>query len=180
MPIYLIRHGQSQFNAAFKRGDPDPMIFDARLTAKGIEQAKSIRKEVAELNIQQVIVSPLTRALQTAMFIFGGSHPLTITADHREQLSHSCDKGRPASQLQTEFPHLRFGHLDDIWWHQDPKNPNDITIEPDTVFQNRLTHFTANLYQYENRPIAIVGHGNAFREMSGVQMENCQILKLET
>jgi len=40
MPIYFIRHGQSEFNAAYTRGEPDPMIFDPRLTAQGRQQAE--------------------------------------------------------------------------------------------------------------------------------------------
>ena len=33
MTVYLIRHGQSEFNAAHSEGEPDPMIFDAPLTS---------------------------------------------------------------------------------------------------------------------------------------------------
>ena len=39
MTVYLIRHGQSEFNAVHTEGDPDPMIFDAPLTKKGRIQA---------------------------------------------------------------------------------------------------------------------------------------------
>lgn len=42
MEIYLVRHGQSQFNAAFK-GEFDPLIYDAPLTELGFSQAAEAR-----------------------------------------------------------------------------------------------------------------------------------------
>jgi broad specificity phosphatase PhoE len=53
MPIYLIRHGQSEFNLAHTQGCPDPMIWDAPLTALGCEQASQAREEIASLGIEK-------------------------------------------------------------------------------------------------------------------------------
>jgi len=64
MPIYFIRHGQSEFNATFD-GTGDPMIFDAPLTEMGKQQAIAARNKIAELGISHVITSPLTRAIQS-------------------------------------------------------------------------------------------------------------------
>lgn len=47
--VYLIRHGESEFNAACSaRGSSweDPLLFDARLTCKGKSQALTLRNEV--------------------------------------------------------------------------------------------------------------------------------------
>ena len=55
MTIYLIRHGQSEFNAAHNEGDPSPMIFDVPLTERGRIQAEKVRGLVMNLRIQQVI-----------------------------------------------------------------------------------------------------------------------------
>ena len=70
MSIYLIRHAQSAFNAVYGPNKPDPMIFDAPITELGETQAKQVRREVAQLDIKHVIVSPFTRTLQTAQLIF--------------------------------------------------------------------------------------------------------------
>ena len=94
MPVYFIRHGQSEFNAAYTAGDKDPMIFDAPLTEQGLRQAQAAKALVADLGIKQVITSPLTRAIQTALCIFDGIAPITVAARHRELLIHSCDVGR--------------------------------------------------------------------------------------
>ncbi len=175
MPIYLIRHGQSEFNAAFKRGDSDPMIFDARLTQKGIRQAEDTRQSVADLGIRHVIVSPLTRALQTATYIFGETMPMQVMAEPREKLLHSCDIGRAPNTLGAEFPHISFDLLNDNWWHQGPENDDGVSVEPVEVFQQRISEFVVSLEQMTTRPLAIVGHGNTFLEMSGYEMENCEI-----
>ena len=76
MTVYVIRHDQSEFNAVHTEGDLDPMIFDAPLTKKGRIQAVKVRGQVMELGIQQVITSPLTRAIQTALTIFQDTKPI--------------------------------------------------------------------------------------------------------
>ncbi len=175
MPIYLIRHGQSEFNAAHTEGAPDPMIFDARLTAKGVDQARGARVRARALGVQLVIVSPLTRALQTAQHIFGDTAPIKVMADPREKLLHSCDVGRPPSALQADFPALSFEGLDDTWWHHGVPNELGYTVEPQDLFADRMRAFASTLTAMSPRPIAVVGHGNAFRELIGYQMENCEI-----
>ena len=64
MPVYFIRHGQSEFNAVHNDGDSDPLIFGAPLTAKGRRQAEEARLSVVDLDINQVVTSPLTWAIQ--------------------------------------------------------------------------------------------------------------------
>ncbi len=175
MPVYFIRHGQSEFNATFKQGDSDPLIFDAPLTAKGIRQAEEARALVADLGIRHVITSPLTRAIQTTLRIFGDSLPIIVNSGHRELLIHSCDVGRPPEELQRDFPDLSFAHLDEIWWHQGPENGDGVAKEPEDVFVNRMQAFSRSLAEIVDRPVAIVGHGNAFRALTGHMMENCEI-----
>ena len=176
MPVYLIRHGQSEFNAAYNETDGiDPMIFDARLTDTGVAQAKAIRTAILDLGIKQVITSPLTRAIQTALHIFDGLAPITVRAGHHEYLAHSCDVGRPPAQLQTDFPKLSFDHLPDIWWHQGSLNAVGVPVEPHEVFLKRVAKFIDDLAQIKDRPVAIIGHGDMFHELSGYQMANCEV-----
>ena len=175
MPIYFIRHGQSEFNAVHKEGDNDPLIFDAPLTDKGRRQAKDAKALAANLGIKQVITSPLTRAIQTALCIFGNSVPINVSAGHRELLTHSCDVGRAPDELQRDFPNLSFAHLEEIWWHRGAENDNGIAEEPEDVFRQRMDAFDRSLAQIKDRPVAIIGHGNVFRALTGRMMENCEI-----
>lgn len=175
MPIYLIRHGQSEFNAAHTDGGPDPMIFDAPLTALGRAQATAARQEALALGIQHVICTPLTRAIQTAKIIFDGIAPITISTGPVEHLAHSCDMGSSPAALRTAFPELDFDHLPDAWWHQGPLNPNGVPEEPEDIFHARIAQFRDSLHKIHPRPLAIVGHCNTFRSLAGFDMKNCEI-----
>lgn len=178
MSIYLIRHGQSEFNAAHAL-DPlnDPMIFDAPLTELGVEQAKAVREQVVDYRIKHVIASPLIRAIQTAMLIFGDDHPITINPHMRENLLSSCDVGSHPSTLQERFNHLSFEHLPDHWWHGDPSSGQRIQVEPEETFEARALQFRTWLDQWDDEPVAVVGHGTFFTKLAGFHMQNCEIHK---
>lgn len=136
--LYLIRHGQSTFNAAYETSGIDPMLFDAPLSALGKRQVQELRDTVLAsvgegmgdgdgdgdddhrrgdgscLNPvpEVVLVSPLTRALQTAARAFVGTDiPVEVLPDLREHLTESCDVGRPATLLAAEFPTVNFSAL---------------------------------------------------------------------
>jgi len=176
--VYLIRHGQSAFNAVYSEAEQkgsDPLIFDAPLTPLGEAQADQVRAEVSGLGIKQVICSPLTRAVQTALRIFADLAPITIEATHREWLTHSCDVGRPPDDLARDFPALSFDHLVDHWWHKGPVNKNGVPVEPEPVFHQRVRQFTGVLADHNTRPVAVVGHGNFFQEMIGRLLVNCEV-----
>ncbi len=175
MPVYFIRHGQSEFNAAYLTGDRDPMIFDAPLTDEGRRQAEAVKAQIADLGIKQVITSPLTRAIQTALCIFDNIAPITVAARHRELLIHSCDVGRAPQVLQQDFPTLSFTHLAEHWWYQGFENDDGIAVEPENVFLRRIAAFDRSLTQIKDRPLAVVGHGNAFHALIGRMMDNCEI-----
>lgn len=174
MAIYFIRHGQSEFNAAYQ-GDVDPLIFDAPLTKLGFEQATEARKTVSDLNITRVITSPLTRAIQTAQTIFTGVAPIEVRHGHHELLKFSGDVGRLPQELSADFPDLSFQHLPSRWWHTSDDAQAEVTAEPLDVFQTRIAEFVTGLEGIGDEQVAIVGHGNAFQEIIGFMMSNCQI-----
>ncbi len=174
MTIFFIRHGQSEFNAAFQ-GEADPLIFDAPLTTLGFEQAKKARETIADLGITRVISSPLTRALQTAQTIFDGIAPIEVRHGHHELLLFSGDVGRPPEELSLDFPKLAFDHLPNRWWHAGDHSDSEVTEEPIHLFQARIANFVANLNEFDDEQLAIVGHGNAFQEIIGFMLNNCQV-----
>ncbi|WP_299472424.1 histidine phosphatase family protein [uncultured Roseibium sp.] len=173
MPIYFVRHGQSEFNAVFRTGDEDPMIFDAPLTELGRQQAMDAREEIRDLGIRHVITSPLTRAIQTAQLMFPDGISMEVRDGHHELLLHSCDVGRPPNELGADFPALAFGHLADEWWHSD--GTGGISVEPEDVFKARIADFVRHLDTIMERPLLIVGHGNAFNEIIGRKLANCEV-----
>ena len=174
MAIYFIRHGQSEFNAAFN-GKIDPMIFDPALTKLGLEQAESARVNILKLGIDRVITSPFTRAIQTAKIIFDGISPIEVQLGHHELLLHSSDIGRHPSDLKDRFPDLAFDHIPYPWWYKNSTSGLAIEKEPLELFKNRMSRFVIALDQIKDENIAIVGHGNAFKEIIGFGLDNCQI-----
>ncbi|MCC6716717.1 MAG: histidine phosphatase family protein [Acetobacteraceae bacterium] len=176
--IFLIRHGQSTFNAHHEATGTDPGHIDARLTELGHQQVAAARAQAAALPRPDLVLSsPLTRALQTTLGIFGGSGvPVQVAADHREQLESFCDIGRAPAALAAEFPGLRFDHLDDPWWHSGPRDHRGLPVEPHAVFAGRVAGFTRFLADHPSAIIAVVGHGTFFRHLTGRGFANCEIL----
>ena len=64
--MILLRHGQSEFNLHFGATRRDPGVVDAPLTALGHTQAEEAAQRLLGEGIRRIIVSPYTRALQTA------------------------------------------------------------------------------------------------------------------
>lgn len=179
MTTYLIRHAQSQFNAVYDPNQPDPMIFDAPLSELGHTQGIETRNRISQLDIHHVIVSPLTRTLQTATLLFGSARKFEINAAVREQLINSCDVGRAPPQLATEYPHLDFDHLEDVWWHSGTPDHRGFAVEPDLVLQERAEEFSRFLRDSSAGNIAVVTHGNFICALTGVKPENCQIIEFD-
>ena len=117
--VFLVRHGESEWNVAYKELGKDPGIRDAPLTETGhrqvAETAQRLRDEKHDL--RRIVASPLTRALQTAHILAEALDlPVTVEPLVVEQIWFSCDEGTPRSELADAWPHLDFEHLDEYWW----------------------------------------------------------------
>ena len=175
MPIYFIRHGQSVFNAVYDSSIGDPLIFDARLSSLGRQQAIEARNQVLALGIKRVIASPMTRAIETAMHIFADGPTIEVDPRAREFLSNSCDVGRSPAALSDDFPQLTFTHLADHWWHQGTANEHGVAHEPLDVFEQRAGEFRDWLHAQPDQSLAVVGHGNLFKALIGRMLNNCEV-----
>lgn len=181
--IICIRHGESTFNAAWRAAAVDPLHVDAPLSPVGVEQVRQARRALERLPVELVVTSPLTRALQTAVGLFGGHrhsprfvvHPLM-----RERVENSCDVGRSPAELAFEFPALDVAHLDDPWWHVDGvPDHRGICIEPVASVAARALQFKSYLRMRPERCIAVVGHGTFFFHLTGQTLANCEIADVE-
>jgi broad specificity phosphatase PhoE len=115
--MYLLRHGQSLFNLHFTETRRDPGIEDPELTALGHEQARLAAARLESCRITRIIVSPYTRALQTAEPVLAVHRvPVEIMHEVRERAAFSCDIGSHPEVLAARFPHHEFGHLPAKWW----------------------------------------------------------------
>ena len=115
--MILLRHGQSEFNLHFTATRRDPGIVAPCLTELGHAQAHDAAEALKSHGIEHIIVSPYTRALQTAAPIAKAlGLPMLVNSVVRERYAFSCDIGSPISQLARDWPELDFSHIDDIWW----------------------------------------------------------------
>lgn len=180
--IHLIRHAQSEHNARAQMvADEDvvrmdPALRDAPLTTLGHAQAHALAQEVAGLpQIELVVTSPLTRAIQTMLAAFG-DHPAPRLVEplHREHLDSFCDVGSPPAVLSAAFPTLRFDHLDDPWWYVTQNAPPPFAREDIDHFEARVAAFRHWLAARPETTIAVVGHGTFLRRMTGIPFANAQ------
>jgi broad specificity phosphatase PhoE len=184
--IHLLRHAQSAFNEVHVDGEPDPMLYDAPLSAHGQAQVTEARAAFKDLRFDVIIVTPLTRALQTATGIFGGHDvPMEVEALHREYLESSCDIGRHPRALSEDFPELAFDHLDAAWWYRESEDHNHIDLpvivqEPMAKFVERVAAFRTNLLARPEERVLVVGHATFFRQFSGgKRFANCELAAVD-
>jgi len=181
--VLCIRHGESTFNAAWRQTPVDPMHFDAPLSETGQEQVRRARPSLAAVPVELVIVSPLTRALQTALGLFAdhpNAPPLLVADLARERVENSCDVGRSPAELAAEFPGLDVAHLDDVWWHaHDAPDERGICVEPIARVEARVAEFRSLLLARPERVIAVVGHGTFFYHLTGTFLANCEAVRFE-
>jgi glucosyl-3-phosphoglycerate phosphatase len=112
--MFLIRHGQTEFNRVFSVTRRDPGIRDPKLTEIGRLQASAVAVALRAVNPRLLISSPYARALETAEIIAGHLElPITVEALVAERCAFICDIGSPLATLRARWPNIAFDHLRD-------------------------------------------------------------------
>lgn len=133
--VHFVRHGQgfhnlmadmacasgrtwTQFSHTPENPYVMPEILDAPLTEKGRQQALILQSTVQafEEPLELVVLSPNCRALQTGAIVFEhyiGKVPFLAHEMVREESGvHYCDKRRPKSRQEKEFPMIDFSLIE--------------------------------------------------------------------
>src|SRR5580698_2495388 len=171
--MFLLRHGQSFFNLHFNRTRRDPGIEDPELTPFGVEQALAAAAALAATPLTRIIVSPYTRALQTAQ-PFLRTHDATMVIMHevRERAAFACDVGSAPELLAERFPHHDFDHLPRQWWHGG--------LEPVESTVARADEFRAAMAAREDSATTLlVSHWAFILALSGRSLENGEVLQYD-
>lgn len=120
--IYLVRHAESIANAT-----RDVSYHDPELTALGYQQSKGLRAEFTEIgHIDMVFVSPMKRAMQTALWVFPGYTNRFILLpglqEHGGTPLAPCDIGSRPEALLRQFGNTRFdySHMTENWSDKGP------------------------------------------------------------
>jgi len=171
--MFLLRHGQSEFNVAFNATRVDPGIPDPRLTEEGRRQARAAAQILAAHPVERLLASPYTRALETAEII-GEQLGLAIEVEPlvREHCLFQCDIGSPRSALIQRWPALDFAQLEERWW------PN--LDESEALLHERAESFRRAIGE-EPRwlHIAIVSHWGFIRALTGQRVANGHLLRFD-
>jgi broad specificity phosphatase PhoE len=101
--------GQHNEAVAAKGGDEEEYKnwawVDSRLTELGKKQASALRPRMAGQAVDVVLVSPLSRTIQTALLGVPHEVPFIVEELVRERNGmHPCDKRRSRAELAADFP----------------------------------------------------------------------------
>lgn len=171
--MYLLRHGQSLFNLHFTATRRDPGIEDPELTPLGQEQAREAALALADKQITRVIISPYTRALQTAApFLERFDGPVEIMAQVRERYAFACDIGSPPAALAVAFPQHRFDHLPERWWPLAHETADE-TIARANGFRREMRG------RADASSTLLVSHWAFILSLTGVSVANGELLEYD-
>lgn len=188
--IYFLRHGQSVANVA----TAETFEWDAPLSPLGHLQALEARESLRDLNISLIVVSPLTRALQTCVIalephLAKGVQTL-VQPLSSERLSGSGDLGSLPSDLRNSFSSFDFSALDPVWWYTGGEGKDETHqtsrdrflkkayLETDEIFYPRLKAWKDWLLARTEEVIVVVGHCDITGYLTGLWLKNCELAQV--
>jgi 2,3-bisphosphoglycerate-dependent phosphoglycerate mutase len=149
MKLFLVRHGQSQHNAAGLRQNKDD-----QLSEKGIEQAHFVASRFTEVPIDRFYASNFIRARQTAEIISEKiNKSIEFTDLLCERKSPSVTEGKNWKDPEVvKITQETITHVNDPQWHHsDEENFFD--------FRNRALRFLELVESREDQNVLVVTHG---------------------
>jgi glucosyl-3-phosphoglycerate phosphatase len=171
--MFLLRHGQSYFNLHFSETRIDPGIEDPELTPLGAEQAAAAAAQLAGTALTRIVVSPYTRALQTAEPILRDHRvPVEIMQEVRERTAYVCDIGSPPHLLAARFPDHDFAHLPVHWWHESIETSEE-TIARANAFRAKMAA------RDDSATTLLISHWAFILALTGRSIENGEILRYD-
>lgn len=165
MDIYLIRHGETDYNKARRLQG----VTDIPLNACGIELAEKTAEGLKEVNFDRIYSSPLIRARKTAEIIRGDRELEIISTNGLREISFGDYEGLTILEENYNIPDPDFCDFFNApeRYHTPP---NGESIEH---LKKRTTAFVREIMQApENQDLTILmaSHGAAIRGMlSGLQ-----------
>ncbi len=146
MNLYLVRHGQSQFNTEEILGG------NSELTQKGIQEANKVASILKDIKISKRYCNRLKRALQTATIIhsYHKEIPL-IKVSELNEINYGVLDSIKRSELEQKFPDLCKQRKEDKYNFRAPNGEN---------FKDVLKRIIPliNKINSDNKDICIVAH----------------------
>ena len=182
MKVYCIRHGESKHNVDYKIKGKEAFFDisnrDPHLTENGvIESTRMYFRWLEKSEVECVLVSPLSRTLETAQCIFGKNNNIPIIATdillESPQGSHLPNFRETKSYLEMMYSTLDFSELEEY---------QKIYEEEETAeeLSKRVDLFKEYLLNLNKSCIAVVGHNSFFKCLfnTNEKIEHCKPMEL--
>ncbi len=170
-PFFFVRHGETDWNQKqLCQGQKD-----IPLNEKGLLEARAFALEWRDFNIECIVSSPLTRALQTAQELhrFHPQAKLVISKELSERGWGELEGISSAQMYAIEMEE-----------EQNPDYTPGFGVEPKEVFRRRVLSAIAITQNVHPNPW-IISHGRVFLEICFAlgmapirQISNCQLFKI--
>ena len=168
--VFLIRHGEALHNIKLFGKDTyfDKKNLDSPLTAVGISQAKTLGNTwLYKNNIDLILVSPLTRTLQTATNIFPENNIPMIALDSIKEYpqgKHTPNIRKTKKELKSLWKNIDFDLIE--------KNDSFIgKKETEEQLNNRVQDVKNYIIAINKKNIAIVSHSSFINCFFGKELE---------
>jgi broad specificity phosphatase PhoE len=160
--IHCIRHGVAEHNILYpligKKAYYGEENTDTKLVQTGIDQAITLGKNWGEKKkIDLVVVSPLSRTLQTASYIFQGIHVPILTHELLREYPMGMETPNKRSNkdlLENIYPNINFSLLlsnkDNLWREDKEETPEELRI--------RVKKIKEWLKRRPEKNIALISH----------------------
>lgn len=150
MKIYLVRHGQTDWNKEKRM----QCQADMPLNETGIEQAKEVGKLLENVNYDFIFSSPYIRAKRTAEIANNDRMPIIIDDRLKERQGGIVD-GKPFSDFTEEEMEEFFNYHKNVEY-EGAENMQD--------FCKRVWDFLDDIKEkYKNKTVVIVAHNILIR-----------------
>lgn len=167
--IFLVRHGEAQYELAEERRLIGGMRDLVPLTARGRAQSELAARELASYGIRKIIASPMTRTMETAHILSSRLLvPLAVEFDLHEWLPDlRCSyDNRAFVSTQTEEMQKHGGE----WPIDNPRSWEPLSRVRHRVLAALGKHAT-------EAPLAVAIHGTVIYALTGQHVGNCQIVE---
>lgn len=182
MKVYVIRHGQTDWNLAQKTQGKT----DIELNKTGIEQARKAKEKINKCKIDLIYCSPLKRAKETAKIVNEDKKYKIIYEKDLEERGFGDFEGKTKEEIKEMV-----GDWEKI--HDYKINSNERNIEPIKDVCNRVWNFLDKVKEEQaGKNILIVTHAGVCRainayfngadeegNIASAKMDNCEVREFE-
>ncbi|MEF9955114.1 MAG: histidine phosphatase family protein [Clostridium sp.] len=149
MKLYLIRHGQTQWNIEGKiQGKTD-----IPLNQVGIDQAKLLSEAMEEHSVSAIFSSPLKRAYETACIVASSKNLPVIPVRELEEVDFGLWEGMTWNLINEKYP------ADFAAWDKNPTTSTPTGGETRESCRTRCEQAMNSILSTAGGDIAIVAHG---------------------